>query len=155
MTPVDNITLKRTDSSNPDFRTLVAELDADLRLRNGDVMDIYDQHNVIEQIDTVVIAYVDHKPAACGCFKYYDEQAVEVKRMFVRPEARGRGLSRKVLTELEHWAAELGYTHTVLETGSKQVEALGLYPKAGYELIPKYGPYVNLPDSICFRKQLG
>lgn len=154
MMPHDDVVLKRTNSADHDFRTLVAELDADLRLRNGEIMDIYDQHNIIEQIDTVVIAHLNNEPAACGCFKYYNEQAVEIKRMFVRPHARGRGLSRKVLTELEQWAKELGYTRTVLETGSKQVEALSLYPKAGYQLIPKYGPYVDLPDSICFSKQL-
>lgn len=149
-----NLSLKRTDSSNPDFRTLVAELDADLRQRNGDVMDVYDQHNIIEQIDTVVIAYIDDTPAGCGCFKSYDDEAVEVKRMFVRHEARGQGISRKILTELELWANELGHAYTVLETGNNQTEALALYRKAGYEQIPAYGVYADLPDSVCFRKQL-
>ena len=148
------ITLKRTNSNNPDFRTLVHQLDADLRDRNGEMMDIYDQHNVIEKIDTVVIAYLNDKPAGCGCFKPFDAQTVEVKRMFVQPAGRGNGISKKVLTELETWARELGFIYTVLETGAKQVEALSLYPKAGYQPIPKYGPYVDLPDSICFRKTL-
>lgn len=147
-------TIKRTNSDNPDFRTLINELDADLRLRNGDMMDIYDKHNVIEKIDTVVIAYLNNQPAGCGCFKPFDTEAVEVKRMFVRPTARGNGISKLVLTELETWARELGFKCTVLETGAKQVEALSLYPKAGYVSIPKYGPYVDLPDSICFKKIL-
>lgn len=133
---------------------LVTELDADLRHRNGDVMDIYDQHNIIEQIDTVVIAYKDDVPAGCGCFKSYDDEAVEVKRMFVKLEARGKGISRKILTELEHWAKELGYAYTVLETGNNQTEALSLYRKSGYEETPAYGVYANLPDSICFKKKL-
>jgi putative acetyltransferase len=146
--------LKRTTSADPDFRVLVAELDHDLRIRNGEMMDIYDQHNIIEAIDTVVIAYIDGKASACGCFKPFDNNAVEVKRMFVQPPARGKGLSKQVLQELENWARDLGFAYTVLETGNKQVEALSLYPKAGYQEIPLYGPYVNLPDSICFRKKL-
>ncbi len=151
---MNTIHLTRTTSSNPDFRSLITQLDADLRDRNGQMMDIYDQHNIIEQIDTVVVAYLNNKPAGCGCFKPYDAEAVEVKRMFVRPDARGNGISKKVLNELEAWARELDYNYTVLETGAKQVEALSLYPKSGYVSIPKYGPYINLPDSICFRKAL-
>jgi putative acetyltransferase len=148
------ITLKRTNSTDTDFRTLITELDADLRIRNGDMMNIYDQHNVIEKIDTVVIAYIDNVPAGSGCFKPFDAEAAEVKRMFVQPDARGNGISKMVLNELETWARELGFKYTVLETGAKQVEALSLYPKSGYVLIPKYGPYIDLPDSICFRKTL-
>ncbi|MDN3579699.1 GNAT family N-acetyltransferase [Mucilaginibacter flavus] len=148
------INLKRTNSDDLDFRNLVSQLDADLRERNGEMMDIYDQHNVIEKIDTVVIAYLNNQPAGCGCFKPFDAEAVEIKRMFVQPAARGNAISKKVLAELETWARELGFIYTVLETGAKQVEALSLYPKSGYVLIAKYGPYVDLPDSICFRKSL-
>ncbi|WDF56757.1 GNAT family N-acetyltransferase [Mucilaginibacter sp. KACC 22063] len=149
-----DIYLKRTTSDNADFRLLIKELDADLRQRNGEVMDIYDQHNIIEQIDTVVIAYAGDEPAGCGCFKDYDANTVEVKRMYVRPAYRGNKISAKILTELEAWARELGYTSTVLETGSRQTEALGLYQKSGYVSIPKYGPYIDLPDSICFQKTI-
>lgn len=152
--PANVIQLKRTTSADPHFRALVNQLDHDLRIRNGDMMDIYDQHNIIEDIDTVVTAYLDHAPVACGCFKPFNSTTVEIKRMFVQPEARGKGISIKVLTALEDWARELGFTYTVLETGGKQTEALGLYPKMGYVEIAKYGPYVDLPDSICFRKAL-
>ena len=148
------IQLKHTQSTDPDFKLLVKELDAGLRVTNGDMMDVYDQHNIIEQNNTVVIAYADGLPAGCGCFKSYDAAAVEIKRMFVRPETRGMGISKLTLAELENWERELGFKYTVLETGGKQVEALSLYPRMGYEPIPKYGPYVNLPDSICFKKTL-
>lgn len=149
-----HIELKQATSQDPDFRLLISELDADLRDRNGEVMDIYDTHNIIEDIGTVIIAYLDYKPAGCGCFKVYDEESVEIKRMFVRKSARGKGISAMILNALEAWAKSKGFTHTVLETGSRQVEALGLYQKAGYTLIPSYGPYADLPDSICFRKDL-
>jgi putative acetyltransferase len=148
------IQLKRTQSTDPDFKLLVKELDAGLRTTNGNIMDVYDQHNIIESIDTVVIAYLDEQPVACGCFKPFDSEAVEIKRMFVRPETRGRGISALVLQELETWAKSLGFSATVLETGSRQVEAQNLYKKTGYVPILKYGPYVNLPDSFCYRKDL-
>jgi len=148
------IAIKRTQSTDPDFKLLVKELDAGLRIVNGEMMDVYDQHNIIESLATVVIAYQDDTPIGCGCFKPFDQDAVEIKRMFVRPAARGKGISAMVLKELESWAHSLGFKYTVLETGSRQVEALGLYNKAGYTSIPKYGPYVNLPDSICLRKEL-
>ena len=148
------VSLIRTNSDNAHFRKLVSELDADLRNRNGDIMDIYDQHNIIEHNDTVIIAYLNNEQAGCGCFKPYDADTVEIKRMFVRSAERGNGISKLVLTGLENWARELGFNYTVLETGSLQVEALALYNKAGYLPIPQYGPYVGLPDSVCFKKSL-
>lgn len=151
---MDEIVLKRTGSADPDFQMLIHELDIDLRLRNGDIMDFYDEHNIIAKIDTVVIAYLNGTPAGCACFKHYEADTVELKRMFVRPEARGKGISSLILAELEAFAKSLGFMSAVLETGSKQVEALVLYPKKGYVLIPNYGSYIGLPDSICFRKQL-
>jgi putative acetyltransferase len=149
-----NLDLIRTNSDNPDFRTLIQELDANLRERNGDLMDIYDQHNIIEQNGTVVIAYLNNEPAGCGCFKTYDKQTAEIKRMFVRQQARGKGVSKLILAELENWARSLHFSHTVLETGAKQSEALSLYPAMGYLSVPAYGPYVKLPDSYCFKKAL-
>jgi len=152
---MDQIVLKRTNSADPHFQSLIKQLDADLRLRNGDEMDEYDQHNVIAPIDTVVIAYIDNQPTACGCFKKYDETTVEIKRMFVAPQARGKGISRKILAELETWAYNLGFGCIILETGGRQVEALGLYQRAGYMPIANYPPYEEMADSFCFRKELG
>lgn len=148
------ITLKRTDSDDADFRLLITELDANLREIYDELMNTYDQHNIIEQIGTVVLAYDDAGPVACGCFKTYDAGTVEIKRMFVRKDARGKGISTRILAGLEQWALELGYKKAVLETGEKNTEALGLYHKAGYRQIPNYGPYVNLPTSYCFGKTL-
>lgn len=151
---MNTITLTKTNSDDSDFRALIRDLDADLRSRNGELMDIYDQHNVIEKIDTVVIARLNNHAVGCGCFKPFDAESVEIKRMFVQPAGRGNGISALILKELENWARDLGFKYTVLETGAKQTEALGLYQKAGYTQIDKYGPYVDLPDSICFKKAL-
>jgi putative acetyltransferase len=146
--------LRRTNSSDADFRTLIVALDADLRGKYADLMDTYDQHNVIDQIDTVIVATLQGEAVACGCFKSYDAESVEVKRMYVAPAARGKGISKMILRNLEDWARDLGYSYTVLETASKQHEAIGLYHNMGYEKTAQYGPYVDLPDSICFRKAL-
>jgi GNAT superfamily N-acetyltransferase len=144
----------RTNSNDPDFRLLTGELDHDLRERNGTLMDIYDQHNIIEYTAFVVLGYHDGKLAGCGCFKKAFDDAAEIKRMYVRRPFRGRGISAAILNELEDMAVENGYSYTVLETGAKQIEALGLYRKNGYTSMPNYGPYANLPDSICFKKRL-
>src|ERR1700722_4685186 len=132
------IELKRTDSDDKDFRTLVKELDADLRERNGELMKVYDELNIIEKNDTAVVAYFENEPAGCGCFKHFNEDAAEIKRMFVRKKYRGKGISGAILQDLEKWAAGKGYLISILETGDKQVEALGLYEKSGYSRMPNY-----------------
>jgi putative acetyltransferase len=105
-------------------------------------------------IDTVVVDFLNNEPTGCACFKRFDNENAEVKRMFVRKHARGNGISSAILIELEKWALEKGFKCTILETGSRQTEALSLYSKAGYQVIPNYGPYRLLRGSICFRKQL-
>lgn len=148
------ISLKRDNSNNAEFRKLILLLDQDLGGRYGKEQEVYDSHNVIEFIETVVVAYYDNQPAGCGCFKKYDDNTVEIKRMFVKPEFRGKGISKLVLKELENWGAQLGYSKSVLETGKKQLEAIGLYTKYGYNLIDNYGPYVGMPNSVCMQKNL-
>jgi GNAT superfamily N-acetyltransferase len=91
---------------------------------------------------------------ACGGIARFDHDRAEVKRMYVVPAARGRGLGRRVLVELEEAAAALGYRGIVLETGDRQPEALGLYRSAGYERIPCYPPYDTRALSLCFEKRL-
>jgi GNAT superfamily N-acetyltransferase len=145
---------QRTTSENPDFANLVLLLDAHLWENYPDTQAEYDQFNVIERNDTVVIVYKDEKAAGCGCFKKFDPETVEIKRMFVHPDYRGLGIAHVILEELEKWAVELGYTHLVLETLPKQISAIALYQKRGYQRIENYGPYVGLADSICMRKAI-
>jgi GNAT superfamily N-acetyltransferase len=150
-----NITLKRTDSTDPDFRLLITLLDNELNERYGELMQsTYDQHNHIIDIGTVVIAYSNSIPAGCGCFKKYNDTDAEIKRMFVKDTERGQGIAYKILSELELWAKENGFTHTILETGDKQHEAIALYQKLGYAISANYGQYLDLATSICMRKEL-
>ena len=93
-------------------------------------------------------------PVACGGIARFDETRGELKRMYVVPAARGRGLGRRILTELEEAAQALGYRGIVLETGDRQREALRLYESSGYERIPCYPPYDSRALSMCFEKRL-
>ena len=148
------VTVKRTTNSDKDFQALIVELDKDLQGRYGAAQQEYDQYNKVSTIDTVVVVYHENKPVGCGCFKEFDDQSVELKRMFVAEDQRGKGIGAGVIKELEDWARELGYKYMVLETGTKQTEAIHLYQKKGYAVTPKYGQYVDMEFSICMKKAL-
>ncbi len=145
---------KRTDSADADFKLLVALLDKDLQVRDGDEHSFYDQFNKIENIRSAMVCYYNNKPIGCGAFKQYDKNKVEIKRMFVLPEFRGRSIGLDILKGLELWAAELHYPECILETGRKQPEAISLYKKAGYTIIKNYGQYENVENSVCMTKAL-
>ncbi len=147
-----NIRIVRTDSGSPEFRALVALLDQDLKLRDGEEHDFFAAFNTIDSLAQVVVAYVENVAVACGAFKNYSERVVEIKRMFVLPEHRGRGIAGQILSELEAWAGELGFSESILETGKKQPEAIRLYQKSGYQLIPNFGQYQGVDSSVCMRK---
>lgn len=148
-------TLTRTDSENLDFIALVRQLDADLAQRDGQEHSFYAQFNKIDKIKHAVVAYENDEPIGCGAIKEYAPGIMEVKRMYTLPGNRGKGIATGILTELETWAAEMGYTKCVLETGKRQPEAIALYQKNGYRFIPNYGQYVGVENSVCFEKSVG
>jgi GNAT superfamily N-acetyltransferase len=90
----------------------------------------------------------------CGAIKKYDSQTAEIKRMFVHPDHRNKGVANSVLEELEAWARELGFTSCVLETSFKLENAIALYKKFGYQIIPNYGQYIGVESSVCMRKNI-
>ncbi len=146
--------LVRTDSNNNDFKHLVAKLDSDLSERDGEDHAFYNQFNSIDAIKYAVVAYMNEIPMGCGAIKEHDEHSMEVKRMYVPPEARGKGIATTILRELEEWASELNYSSCVLETGKRQPEAIALYQKNGYEITPNYGQYDGVENSVCFKKNV-
>lgn len=148
------IRLVRTHSDNNDFINLVRYLDAYLKITDGDDHSFYNQYNGIESLKNVVVAYINKKAVGCGAFKKYDENSVEIKRMFTITEARGKGVASQILQELENWSKELGFKSCILETGKRQIEAVQFYKKNDYTIIPNYGPYKNMDNSICFKKVL-
>ncbi len=148
------IDLVRTDSHDPAFVALVNRLDAELAERDREDHPFYAQFNKIDRIRHVVLAFLENLPVGCGAIKEYDEHTAEVKRMYVLPGHRKAGIATGILSELERWAAELSYMHCILETGIRQPEAIELYKRRGYRIIPNYGQYADVADSICFTKDL-
>jgi len=148
------IEITRTDSESKDFIELVRHLDAELAERDGDEHAFYSQFNKIAKLKHVVLAYEDGIALGCGAIRELESGDMEVKRMYVPPESRGKGIATKVLHELEDWAREMSFTRCVLETGLKQPEAIRLYEKNGYERIPNYGQYIDVGNSVCFGKQI-
>jgi len=148
------IEIKRTSSSEIDFQHLVSELDWELSTRNGETNEFFAQYNKIDQIKNVIIATIDDKPVGCGAMKAYDSDTMEIKRMFVPIEMRGKGIAVHILKNLEKWAKEMNYSKCILETGNKMPEAIRLYEKSNYKVVPNYGQYNGIEDSICFKKHL-
>lgn len=148
------MTLKQTDSNDHDFIKLVECLDQELAIKDGDDHAFYHQYNGISMIKYALVAYMDNIPVGCGAIKKFDDTTMEVKRMFVLQDYRGKGIAGKILYELEQWTKELGHKKCILETGINQHEALNLYKKSGYVRISNYGQYVNVKNSFCFKKVL-
>lgn len=146
--------LIRTHSENPDFQLLTDELDTELcRIYNTRKED-YEDYNRITGLPTVVLAYENGSAIACGCFKSFDDERIELKRMFVKPDFRGKGIASKMVKELEKWAGELGYQAAILETGTGQPDAIALYRKLGYNDIPHFGEFPEESRSVCLGKDL-
>lgn len=154
MQPIQFTEFIRTASDHDDFRKMVHALDEELYRRNGDTQKQYDQYNQIDKIKHAIVVYTDGKPVGCGCFKRFDDNTAEIKRMFLLPEMRGRQLAAQLLQALEQWAVEEDLTKAILETGLRQVEAIRLYTRSGYLLTENYGQYIEMEDSICYRKEL-
>jgi GNAT superfamily N-acetyltransferase len=149
-------------------RSLVRELWTDMAARyagdpsptaaqsNGEPSEGDDLH--LDELDPpagrFVVVYDDGAAVACGGIRRHDDETAEIKRMYVRPVARGRGISRVVLEELERTAVRAGYRALILETGLRQPEAMTLYESAGYTRIPNYGYYRESELSACYRKEL-
>jgi GNAT superfamily N-acetyltransferase len=148
------INLVRTNSENPDFTELVKLLDAELAERDGKDHSFYAQFNKVDKIKHVVLAYENGMAIGCGAIKEFTANAMEVKRMYVSPGNRGKRIATQILSELENWAGEMSFTKCVLETGKRQPEAIGLYKMNGYKLIPNWGQYAGVENSLCFEKEL-
>ncbi|MCP4975479.1 MAG: GNAT family N-acetyltransferase [Maribacter sp.] len=146
------IEIVRTSSENQDFIALVAKLDADLAVRDGDDHAFYHQFNNIDVIKHGIVLYENQEPVGCGAIKEFDSKSMEIKRMYTTPKNRGKGFATRILSELEKWTEELFFERCVLETGKRQPEAIKLYTKNGYNKIANFGPYNGIENSVCFEK---
>jgi GNAT superfamily N-acetyltransferase len=144
----------RTSSDNADFIEMVVLLDKDLQIRDGEDHAFYAQFNKMTKVTHAIVAYIEGKPAGTGALREYSSEKAEIKRMFVKPEYRRQGIAAQILSEVEIWAKELNYSTCILETGKNQPEAIAMYQKAGYIIIPNYGQYQTVENSVCMKKNI-
>lgn len=145
-----------TNGGNADFIELCHDLDNFLNeLVGGEENRAeYIPYNQLDDIHDVILAYDGHIPVGSASFKKYDDESAEVKRVFIKQDYRGKGISNKLMELLENVAREQGYNYLILESGEPLVAAMALYRKIGYKVIPNYGQYKDMPDSICMKKEL-
>jgi GNAT superfamily N-acetyltransferase len=145
----------RTDSRNEDFRRLAELLDESLYELYGEDIKIYSKQNsVTYNLKDILIIYINDEPVACGAFKKYDNDTIELKRVFVKKENRGQGISKLIVKEIEELGRINKYSFVILQTGRKQIEAIKLYESTGYEVIENYGVYIGDDESICMKKRI-
>ena len=148
------ITIQRTTSDNADFGNLVIQLDAYLRILDGDDHAFYAQFNKTSLLKNAVICYENNIAVGIGAYKEFEPNVAEIKRMYTIPDYRGKGIAKAILTELEAWAKEENYTTSILETGFLQIDAIGLYQKLGYQITENFGQYIGVDNSVCMKKNL-
>ena len=146
----------RTDGKNKDFMENCRHLDADLEQRVGKEIQRskYEKYNQLDKINEAIVVYENGVLAGAGSIWKYDEESVELKRIYVAPSFRKKGIGTKLVSLLIEWGKELGYQRMLLETGEKLEESVALYKRLGFERIPNYGPYENMPESLCMARNL-
>lgn len=152
------IEIRREDLMSPIAQALIDALNADLRARypEGDGMHYFRLHanEVQPGRGAFVVAYDAEAPVGCGAVRTIDAGVAEIKRMYVLPDVRGRGIARRMLEVLETEARSIGVTKLMLETGTRQPEAIALYEKTGYSPTGPFGEYPPSPLNVFFEKRL-
>ena len=158
-----DVTITPAVLDDPDVARLIAALDADLDERYADDDDEDDVDRAMLNLlgpdvappkGTLLVARLDGVAVGCGAIRRHDAETAEVKRMYVTPAARGRGIAAAILAALEAAAADLGYRRVILETGTRQEEAMRLYETRGWTPIENFGAYRTSPLSRSFGKSL-
>jgi GNAT superfamily N-acetyltransferase len=132
---------------DPELAALVTSQQRELRERDGQV---FLPHDDVEYL----VAVVAGRAVACGAWQPLEDGVAELKRMYVRPAFRGRGIARQLIVAIEEEALAAGRPVIRLETGTYLPAAIGLYRTSGYQPIPVFGEYVGNPYSVCFEKTL-
>jgi len=152
----DDWTIEAVDPRDRVAMTLIAALTQELALLypDEDGSGNFAPADVLVARSAFLVGSLADRPVACGAYRPISPDVAEIKRMYVEPDYRGRGLGRLILQELETRARRDGYLLARLETGTSQPEAIRLYERAGYHRIDCYGIYVGNPRSVCFEKAL-
>lgn len=145
---------KYTDGDDTDFAKLSEEVEKEFYGIYGEEQSKYTAYNGLLHIRDVLLLYDESTPFACGGFKEYAPKVVELKRVYVNKAYRGNGYSTYIVRKLIDRAREKGYETMILETGQKQIEAISLYKKVGFEIMENYGQYRGDSNSICMNIRL-
>jgi len=152
----DDWTIEAVDPRDSVAMTLIDALTQELArmYHDEDGSGNFAPADVLVARSAFLVGSLAGRPVACGAYRPMSPDVAEIKRMYVEPDYRGRGLGRRILQELETRARRDGYSWARLETGTLQPEAIRLYERAGYYRIDCYGIYVENPGSVCFEKAL-
>lgn len=155
---MDDIRITSEDPRSAIAMTLIAELSQELAglypdSHGGDGSGAFKPQDALVPRATFVVAWLGKEAVGCGALRPLDDVG-EIKRMFVRKSARGKGISRRILAALEDQARQFGYRVLWLETGTRNPEAMSLYESSGYTRMDCYGQYVHEPLSRCYEKVL-
>jgi len=146
--------LRFVSPKNTDYKCLADALDAYYYTLVGDVQDRYKDVNRPENMNCLLVAYEGTQAVACGAWKHVDDKTAEVKRIYVMPEYRRRGIASALITTLEDHIACSGYTQALLETARTTGDSHALYFSLGYREIPYYGSPAGAENCRCFLKEL-
>ena len=146
----------RTDGKNEDFIENCRLLDMDLDRRVGRQIkrEKYQKFNQLDEIREAIVVYDHGRAVGGGAIRRYDDENIELKRVFVHNEYQGQGIGSTLVSLLIEWAAELGYRRMILETGELLAESCAVYRKLGFAVIPNYGPYADMPESLCMAREI-
>jgi GNAT superfamily N-acetyltransferase len=155
---VGTVRIRRSTLGSPDAARLIAALNAELTMtfpEPGATHFSLSDAEVVAGDGAFVVAWLDDVAVGCGAVRRLDEAMAEIKRMYVDPSVRGRGVGRTLVEALEREARLVGVTRIVLETGTRLAPAIRLYEAMGYARIPLFGEYLSSPGtSLCFGKSL-
>lgn len=152
-----DIEIRREDILSAIPQQLILALNTELEERypeEGANFFRLDADEVAEGRGAFLVAYADGQPVGCGAVRRIDGKEAEIKRMYVAPQARGLGIGKRIVAELEMIARELGVRRLLLETGPRQPDAIAVYERAGFVVIPLYGEYIGAKFSVCMAKDL-
>jgi GNAT superfamily N-acetyltransferase len=151
------ISLEPADPLGDDATQLLRDMRAEALRRYSDIIDTSAPPPTNEPPvprSVFLIVRFESMPVGCAALRPIDAEAAEIRRMFVAPSVRRRGIAWRLLTALEVKAGEFGYAILRLETGNRQAEAIALYEAYGFRRIAPYGCHVDDPLSVCFEKKV-
>lgn len=154
---MENVVLKETVNENPDFLMLCGELDEFLNQAIGGEKkrEKYKKFNHADTMDYVVVVYDNGEPVGCGALRKYSEREIEIKRVFVREASRGQHIGGMILEALLLQAEKMSFQRMILETGVFLSASVCLYQQYGFEETENYGPYRDMPESLCMGRDIG